>query len=222
MTTKATTAQAHTEAATTTEQPKTETAAATTTTTKTETPAKTEKETAAASTTTTTTETPAKTEKAQESQTAAPDFTKLVVPDSGKEFIDQLTIDTVVDFAKRSGWSLEDAQHAIDEQAQMLAKADAAYLSQLKADVDYGGDKLADTQKLAKSVIDLVRPEGHPRREAFLRTLNRAAAGNNIEVVSFLADLGKRAAEDSFSAGNTANKGGDRDAASVLYGGTTK
>lgn len=158
--------------------------------------------------------------KGKEGAAAAPDFTKLQVPDNGKEFIDQLTIDTVVDFAKRSGWSVEDAQNAINEQALMLARADHEMLTQLKADADYGGDKLVETQKLAKQAIDLIRPEGHPRREAFLRTLSRAAAGNNIEVVSFFADLGKRIGEDSVGSQTSATRGAERAPEQVLYGGT--
>lgn len=168
---------------------------------------------------TTTPETPTTT-TAPTGTPVAPDFTKLAVPEEGKTFIDPLTIDTIVSFAKESGWTLEDAQNAVNEQALMLARADHEHLKQLTADPDYGGDKLAETQKLARSVIDLVRPEGHPRREAFFRTLNRVAAGNNPEVVAFLADLGKRAAEDSIGAGSSAHSGGERDAATVLYGPT--
>lgn len=214
-------------------QGNTETAATTTTTVTPETPAATTVTTpatdpqpgdgaaaAAASAVKPGEETPAA--SAAAAATTVPEKYALVIPDDGKTYVDEFTVSSIEKLARESGWSNEDAQNALNEQVLSLKAADAHFLSQLKADPDYGGEKLAETQKLAKSAIDLIRPEGHPRREAFLRTINRVAGGNNPEFVSFLADLGKRAAEDSTGASSGASRAGEKTAEQVLYGNTPK
>lgn len=149
-----------------------------------------------------------------------PDKYSLVIPDDAKTFIDSDVIKQVETMARQSGWSNEDAQNALNEHVLMVQEADKNFLTQLKADPDYGGDKLPQTQQLAKSIIDLVRPEGHPRREAFMRAINRVAAGNHPEFVSFLADLGKRAAEDSTGHRQGATGVKPKSMEETFYGGT--
>jgi hypothetical protein len=148
-----------------------------------------------------------------------PDKYSLAIPDDAKEFVDGDVLKSVETLARESGWSNEDAQNAVNEHATMLKRANESYLAQLKADADYGGEKLAETQRLAKAAIDLVRPEGHARREAFIRAINRVAAGNHPEFVSFLADIGKRAAEDQPSQSSGARRG-EKTVEETLYGGT--
>lgn len=155
-------------------------------------------------------------------ESKAPDKYSLAIPDDAKDYVDADLLKSVEQMARESGWSNDDAQNAVNEHALMLKKADAGFLAQLKGDADYGGEKLAETQRLAKSIIDLVRPEGHPRREAFIRAINRVAAGNHPEFVSFLADLGKRAAEDQPGQSTGAKKAGEKTAESVLYGDPAK
>lgn len=149
-----------------------------------------------------------------------PDKYSLVIPDDAKTFIDSDVLKQIETMARGSGWSNDDAQNALNEHVLMVQEADRNFLTQLKADPDYGGEKLPETQKLAKSVIDLVRPEGHPRREAFMRAINRVAAGNHPEFVSFLADLGKRAAEDSTGVQRGPSGAKPKTPEEVFYGGT--
>jgi hypothetical protein len=54
-------------------------------------------------------------------------------------------------------------------------------------------------------------------REGFLQTINRVAGGNNLQFVSFLADLGKRIAEDTVGARSSATGAAPKSAAEVLY-----
>jgi hypothetical protein len=123
--------------------------------------------------------------------------------------------------ARKAGWSNDDAQAAVAEHGRLVREANDGFLTQLKADTDYGGEKLVETQRLAKSAIDLLRPEGHPRRAAFLRAVNRVAAGNHPEFVSFLADLGRRAGEDKVGALSGGSHPAKKSTEEKLYGATT-
>lgn len=105
--------------------------------------------------------------------------------------------------AKASGWSNEDAQNAINEYVTRYTLQASRFLEETKADPEYGGDKLAESQRLANSIVNRVRPAGHARRDGFLRVLHSGGNGNNIEVLSFLADLGRLMGEDSPSFGRS-------------------
>lgn len=130
----------------------------------------------------------------------APAAYTLTVPDTAKTLLGDDDLAYLKDIAKASDWTNEEAQAELDatltraaaRQQAMVAK----FLADTTADKDYGGAKLTESQTLARSAINRLRPEGHPRRDSFLRFLNDAGASNHIEVVSFLADLGKQMAED--------------------------
>lgn len=158
-----------------------------------------------------------------ESQPKAPDKYSLAIPDDAKEFIEEADLKAFEVDARARDLTNEEAQAAVAATAKAQREAHQKLLDVTKADPDYGGDKLADTQVAVKRAIDLVRPEGHTRRESFLRLLKKSGAGNHIEFVSFLADLGKRAAEDSpGQAQGGVNRGGSRSPEEVLYGKTSK
>lgn len=157
--------------------------------------------------------------KADEAAAAskAPEKYALTLPEGGR--VDASDLKAIEETARKAGWSNEDAQAAVVEFDTLMSAQSERFLTETKADATYGGDKLEQTQQLARAVIDRIRPAGHPRRESFQRFMNRGGAGNHLEVVSFLADLGKLMAEDT-SVGGSGGGGGNRDAASVLYGGT--
>lgn len=146
----------------------------------------------------------------------APEKYSLTAPEGGSVTDDDIA--SVAAIAKEQGWTNEEAQARLDWMADGIAAQSAKWLTATEADPDYGGDKLAESQKRARAIVNRVRPEGHPRREALLRILDSTGYGNHIEVLSFLADLGKLGAEDS--PGQTGSGGGarPRDAAAVLYG----
>lgn len=152
---------------------------------------------------------------------AAPEKYTLVVPDAGKAHISAADLARLETIARANNWSNEDAQAALNEQLVFADQQATEYLALAKADKEIGGDKLEATQQLAKKLIDRVRPEGHPRRGAFLGFINRAGAGNHPEVLSFWADLGKLMGEDT-PVGGHANPAGGKRTQDVLYDKTPK
>lgn len=146
----------------------------------------------------------------------APEKYALTLPDDGR--LDASDLKTIEEIARKADWTNEEAQAAVDEHIALIAQQSERFLTATKADKDYGGEKLAETQKLARAVIDRIRPVGHARRGAFVQFLNRGGAGNHIEVVSFLADLGKLMAEDGATGGRGGGSGKPKTAEEVLYG----
>lgn len=126
----------------------------------------------------------------------APDKYALKVPDDRKPFADADTLQQIEKIARANDWTNDDAQAALEEHLGLIKTQSDSYAAATKADPDYGGDKFEETQRLSKRAIDRIRPEGHARRESFLTFLGRGGAGNHLEVVSFLADLGKLIGED--------------------------
>lgn len=151
----------------------------------------------------------------------APEKYELTLPDGSKEWLDANDLKSIEATARAKGWTNEQAQAAINEHADALAAQSASFRAITEADEGYGGDKLKETQRLAALALDKLRPAGTPRGDALRSLLVKSGYGNNLEVVSMLADLGKLMAEDSpLVAGGSGET--VRDAATVLYGGTTK
>jgi hypothetical protein len=145
-----------------------------------------------------------------------PEKYELKLPEGGH--LEQSDLDYLAGIAKQAGWSNEEAQAAVDEQNAAIHAQSDRWLAETRADKDYGGDKLELSQRLARAVISKVRPPGHPRRDAFIRFIDRGGAGNQIEVVAFLADLGKLMAEDGPISGKTVGgDGNERTAEEILY-----
>jgi hypothetical protein len=216
MTTEAKPAQASTDAgtATTTTDPKTQTTPATTVVGD----AATGTQAAGAGDGKTTTAGATETGKADgavETKPGPPAKYELTLPEGGQ--LEESDLAYVAEVAKAAGWTNEEAQAAVNEQAAAIKAQSDRWLSETKSDKTYGGDKLEVSQRLARAVISKIRPEGHPRRDAFLRFINRGGAGNHVEVVAFLADLGKLMAEDG-AVGGSGGGPGDRTAEDVLYG----
>jgi hypothetical protein len=166
---------------------------------------------------------PAGTDGAAAAAKKAPDTYALTIPDVAKDILDPADLTRIEKVAREGNLSNEEAQSLVETQATIIVEELAALRKVTEADKDYGGDKLVETERLSKLVIDKVRPQGHARREAFNAMLRRSGYGNHIEVVSFLADLGKLMREDSpamaaSGAGGTSNV----DIADKLYDKTPK
>lgn len=150
----------------------------------------------------------------------APAAYDLKVPDASKPLIADEDLTYLQEVARANDWTNEEAQAeltaTIARVEQRLTKQAEQFLSDTKADKEYGGAKLEESQTLARAAITRLRPEGHPRREAFLRFINQGGAGNHIEVVAFLADLGKLMAEDT-SRGGGSGGGAEKTIAEILY-----
>lgn len=147
-----------------------------------------------------------------------PDKYVLTLPDGTGEWLDAADLAQVEVIAKERKWTNEQAQEEVNRYADHLVAQSAAFRAQVEADKDYGGDKLSETQRLAQQVIDTVRPKGTVRGDGFRKLLVKSGYGNNLEVISFLADLGKLMAEDAPARGSSGSgASGEKDAASVLY-----
>ena len=149
-------------------------------------------------------------------QPKAPDKYELKTPDALKGYADPSTLAEVEAFARANNLPNEDAQQILEDTLTVVARKAASYETATKADPTYGGEHFGETQRLAKKVIDRVRPEGHARRDSFLSFLGREGAGNHLEVVSFLADLGKLMSEDAPAHGRSGG-GGGKGGADKLY-----
>ena len=125
-----------------------------------------------------------------------PEKYALSVPDAGQAHVEAADLQYLETVARKAGWTNDEAQAALEEHVSTMAANSQRFLEQTTADPEIGGAHLAESQRLARAVINRVRPDGHPRRASFLRFLNRGGAGNHLEVVAFLRDLGMLMAED--------------------------
>lgn len=149
----------------------------------------------------------AETERKAGEKPKAPEKYDLKTPDGGR--LDAADLALVETEARKYGLTNEQAQALVDDHDTRLAAQATAFEAAAKADKDYGGDKLAESQALAKAAIDRLRPAGHPRRDAFLRFLNKGGAGNHVEVIAILADLGKLMREDTGLGGRKVGGGAE-------------
>ena len=161
--------------------------------------------------------------KAQADAAAAaskpPEQYVLTVPEGGRVLArDVARIETI---AKANGWTNDQAQAALDGHAAEVDALNTAMQAETMADATYGGGHWPETQKLANSVLDKLRPAGTTRGDAFRSLLVTTGYGNSLEVISFLADLGKLMAEDR-PAHAAGGGGGRKSDAEVLFGDAAK
>lgn len=131
-------------------------------------------------------------------------------------WVDQADVKMVESIAREQGWSQEEAQARLDAHGEALAKQSEQFLAATKADPEYGGDKLAESQRFATALLDKVRPKGTPRGDAMRKILDKTGYGNHIEILSLLADLGRLAVEDKV--GNLSSGGkGSRTREEIMY-----
>lgn len=147
----------------------------------------------------------------------APEKYELTLPEGGRLTASDLKQIEAV--ARAEGWTNEETQARLVAHSEALEAQSAAFLAETEADATYGGEKLEETQKLARTVLERVRPAGTPRGDALRGLLNRSGYGNNIEVISFLADLGKMMREDGHESGPSGGSS-KKSAEEVLYGKT--
>jgi hypothetical protein len=153
--------------------------------------------------------------------TGAPEKYDLKLPDGSKDWLDETDVKSLETLARSKNLTNEQAQSVLVEQAEALAAQSAAFRAQTESDPTYGGDKLAETQRLARLALDRVRPAGTPHGDALRRVLAKTGYGNHVEVIGFLAELGKQMAEDQPPHSTRGGGPSATDAASKLYG-TTK
>lgn len=156
-------------------------------------------------------------EKPAEAKPGAPEKYALKVGKDAATFIDDADLKTLEAFARDKGLTNEQAQILVDARANALLEQSVTFRAMTEADPVYGGDKLAETERLAKLTLDKIRPAGTPRGDAFRKILAKTGYGNNLEIVSLLADLGKSLTEDEPGGEGASTAHGKGDAASKLY-----
>lgn len=128
----------------------------------------------------------------------APAKYELALPKDG--LVDASDLARVEELARENNLPNDVAQSMVETTNAYLTQQANTWATELEGDKTYGGDKLAETQRLGGELLDRVRPKGTPRGDGLRKLLSRGV-GNNLEVASFLADLGRMAAEDTLVGG---------------------
>lgn len=123
-----------------------------------------------------------------------------VAPEAAKGFVDLATAQklnaaqaqAVADFYGTQAAGIEKANAAAFEATQ------ARWMAELKADKDFGGEKLAATAQVG---FRAVKQFGDA---AFTELLERSGLGNHPAAVRFMARVGRAMADDSLSGGSDA------------------
>lgn len=152
-------------------------------------------------------------------QPKAPDRYELRIPEGAETVVDAGDLADLAAQAKAHGWTNEEAQEALTAQANLVISKLNKFRADTEADKEYGGANLVESQRLANRVIDRVRPTTHPRAAEFRRILTKTALINHIEVLSFLADLGKLMREDQPPQAGPGAGGEKKSQAAILYPG---
>lgn len=150
----------------------------------------------------------------------APDKYELKVDKDAAVFIDGDDLKLIEKLARDKGLSNDQAQSIIGDRTAALAAQSEAFRAVTEADPTYGGDHLEETMKFSKIALDKLRPAGTPQGDAFRKILVKTGYGNNLAIVSLLADLGKSMAED-MPGGGLGGGGAEKTVAEKLYGGSS-
>lgn len=100
--------------------------------------------------------------------------------------------------------------------AKALGDTKTPWVDQLKADKEIGGEALGKNAELARRVLAKF---GTPQLS---QALAATGYGNHPELVRMMVRIGKAMSEDSLVLGNRGGGAAPKDAASVLYGDSTK
>jgi hypothetical protein len=148
-----------------------------------------------------------------------PDKYDLKIPDGATAWLDEGDLAPIAEIARGLQLDNAGAQALIEQHIDTLAAMSEAFKTATEADQEYGGEHLEETRQLAKLALDTLRPAGTPRGDALRKILARSGYGNQLEIVSLLADLGRGMREDRPVGGGQPARAA-KDAASVLYGST--
>lgn len=123
-----------------------------------------------------------------------PDKYELKAPENAR--LSPSEVAEIARLAKAQQWTNAEAQEHLEAVHQSRIEQSTHFMQQLIADTDYGGDKLAETQRLANMALDRIRPKGTPRGDQLREILVNEGWGNNVHLTSLLADIGKLMDED--------------------------
>jgi hypothetical protein len=158
----------------------------------------------------------------QQATPKAPEKYELKVPENGATYLDGNDLKAIQDFARENDMTNDEAQAELESVVKRAVEREQvradAYIAELKANADFGGDRFDETQRLARLAVDKVLPAGNAYRDEFIKLISRPAIGNYLPVVAFLATLGKHLGEDTVTKGASTGGTGKKSAAEVLYG----
>jgi len=152
-------------------------------------------------------------------KTVPTEYAAFKYPDGFK--VDETALTEFKAFAKSNKLTQEQAQAVVDRRIADEAQADGARVEKLKglrsewkttlkADKEWGGDKLTATEALArKGIAEVGTPE-------LKDLLNRSGFGDHPGFVIAFAKIGKMLSEDAIRTGG-AGKPGQKNAAVALY-----
>ena len=157
------------------------------------------------------------TPEAEQKPAGAPESYEFKHPDEGGQFDESVTT-AFAEVAKDLNLSQEAAQKVLDKMSPVLAArqteaisaARSQWLTDSKADAEFGGAKLDENLGVAKKAIDTFATQ--PLKDL----LNESGLGNHPEVVRLFFRVGKAISEDGFVGGAGAAQG-SQDARS-MYG----
>jgi len=139
-------------------------------------------------------------------------------PDGSDYFLTDTTLKEFEARARAKGWNQEQAQAVLEEESGLVMARSNAWRTETEADPTWGGEKLAETQRLANLALDKFAPKDDPIGARFRALMLQGAAFNELSVVVSLARLGKMMAEDTPIVGGAgAAKKGDGKNPSTLY-----
>jgi hypothetical protein len=145
----------------------------------------------------------------------APAKYALELPEGGR--LDAADVAAVEKLARENDWTNDKAQAELLERSTLLEAAASQFLAETTADPVYGGDHLAETQRLANLALDRVQPKGTPAGDRTRAALKKTGLGNHLVFVSLMADVGKLMAEDSPIVGRASAGGARKPTDEVLY-----
>ena len=116
--------------------------------------------------------------------------------------LDQSDVDAVIARAKEQGWSNDDAQAVLADMSTSLTKQAATFRTELDADPEVGGTKLAQAQAAAVRVLDRFLPATEVHGQRLRSVMNKTGYGNFLPLVTLLARIGQAMGEDRPGAGS--------------------
>jgi hypothetical protein len=161
-------------------------------------------------------------EQTETSKTPPPaDYSTLKLPEGSK--LDTKRVEDVSAWAKAKNIAPEVAQEILNReheavstveaaQAAGIEKAKQAWLDELKADKEIGGDKLNAHVEPAKRLVDRFGSD------KFKQALNETGLGNHPELVRFLAGIAKAVGEDKLVLPGASPAGGKKSVEEAFYG----
>lgn len=136
----------------------------------------------------------------------APDKYELALPKDG--LVDAADLARIETLARENDLPNDVAQSMLETTNAFLAEQASTWAKELESDKVYGGEKLAETEKLTQAFLDKFAPKGTVYGDGLRKMLGRGV-GSNLYVVAAMANVGRAMQEDTPVSGAPGG-GGDK------------